>query len=61
VVACTVLNTWPLPNDLDENIWMQGMLSTTAGGFLDQTMWSHVLLAACGENELALEGTSLEI
>ncbi|KIM75897.1 hypothetical protein PILCRDRAFT_13260 [Piloderma croceum F 1598] len=61
MMARTVPNTSSLPEDLDRDIWMRGLPSPkTAVGFLDQTMWSHVLLAACRKDEQALEGTSTE-
>ncbi|KIM75894.1 hypothetical protein PILCRDRAFT_13257 [Piloderma croceum F 1598] len=62
MTARMVSDTSPLPEDLDEDIWMWGLSSSpkTAAGFLDQTMWSHVLLAACRKNEQALEGMSTE-
>lgn len=60
MVARTIPNTSSLPEDLDKDIWMRGLPLTTTGGFLDQTMWPHVLLAACGKNEQALEGKSTE-
>jgi hypothetical protein len=62
MTARTVPDTSPLPEDLDKDIWIRGLPSSpkTAAGFLDQTMWSHVLLAACQKNEQALEGMSTE-
>jgi hypothetical protein len=57
--ARTVKNTSKLPEDLDKDIWMWGLPRTTrAAGFLDQTMSSHVLLAACQHNEVAFEKPS---
>jgi hypothetical protein len=61
MTARTIRNTSLLPEDLDRDIWMLGLPSTqTAASFLDQTMWTHVLLSACRKNEQALEGTSTE-
>jgi hypothetical protein len=54
----------PLPGVLDENIWAWGLPPTAKSnvpiGFLDMTMSSHVLLAACRHNEVALENKSTE-
>jgi hypothetical protein len=47
-----------VPTELDQRIWHDSLsirdINTTAG-FLQRGMQSHVLLAACGAQELALE------
>ena len=54
----------PLPDALDEKIWAWGLPPAAESdipiGFLDMMMSSHVLLAACQHNEVALENTSME-
>jgi hypothetical protein len=47
----------PLPEHQDENIWKRDLLSQSGipKGFLDRTMASHVLIAACRHDELAFE------
>ena len=45
-----------LPEELDKNIWAWGLpLAAKSKGFLDNTMSSHVHLAACGPKEFAFE------
>jgi hypothetical protein len=53
----------PPPDNLDQDIWMWGLSSRTAyavvpTGFLYKAMSSHVLLAACRQEEGALEAAS---
>jgi hypothetical protein len=55
--------TPPFPDSLDQDIWAWGLSSRTAqvalpNGFLYQAMSSHVLLAACRQEEMALEAVS---
>jgi hypothetical protein len=54
----------PLPEGLDENIWPWGLplaaSSNVPTGFLDNTMSSHVHLAACRQDEFAFEHSSAE-
>jgi len=61
-VAREVDGASPLPEELDKNIWAWGLPPTAEPnvpiGFLDMTMWSHVLLAACRHNEVAHENPS---
>lgn len=42
-----------IPEDLDEDIW--GRAGKIAPGFAYHGLQSHILLAACGENEFAYE------
>jgi hypothetical protein len=56
-------STPPFPDNLDHDIWAWGLSSRTAQvalphGFLYQAMSSHVLLAACRQEEVALEAVS---
>jgi hypothetical protein len=45
-----------LPEDLDQQIWERGLAKADVHvGFQDKTMSSHVHLAACKSNEVALE------
>ena len=54
-----VSNTAPLPADIDKNIWTWGLSgSEVSTGFLDNTMSSHVLFAACQIDEFAHEDSS---
>lgn len=58
-MARSVSNTTPLPEDIDQDIWTWGLSGLEVStGFLDNTMSSHVLLAACGRDEFALENLS---
>jgi hypothetical protein len=52
-----------LPKDLDKHIWTWGLPSPTvpSKGFLDRTMASHVLIAACRHDEVAFEGNHGEL
>jgi hypothetical protein len=63
MVARTVESTSVLPEDLDRAIWVRGLPQTPAidipTGFLDKTMSSHVLLAACRPNQIAFENSSV--
>jgi len=57
--ARTVPSTSLLPEDLDKDIWMWSLPRTTIpAAFLDPTMSSHVLLAACRSDEVAFEDLS---
>jgi hypothetical protein len=61
-VAREVGGASPLPEELDKDIWSWGLPPAAESkvhiGFLDVTMSSHVLLAACRHNEVALENAS---
>jgi len=60
-VARRVLGATPLPPNIDKSIWMWGLSgSETSKGFLDNTMSSHVHLAACRYDEFAFEDPSAE-
>jgi hypothetical protein len=54
----------PLPEGLDKNIWPWGLPLAASfnvpTGFLDNTMSSHVHLAACRQDEFAFEHPSAE-
>src|SRR5258705_13809873 len=54
-VARQVDGASPLPEELDRKIWEWGLSSSdkSNGRFLDNTMSSHVLIAACRSNEVA--------
>jgi len=63
-VARQTGNASPLPKELDQDIWTWGLPpraeSKVPIGFLDMTLSSHVLLAACQPNEVALENPLTE-
>ena len=63
-VARRVENASPLPEELDKDIWMWGLpriaTPNLPTGFLDKTMSSHILLAACRHDEVAFEDPSTE-
>jgi len=51
----------PLPENIDKHIWTWGLAgSEVPTGFMDNTMSSHVQLAACRPDELAFEDPSTE-
>lgn len=50
-------NALPLTKELDEDIWSWGVPNGQAT-FVDKTMSSHVLLAACRQDEKAYEDSS---
>jgi hypothetical protein len=60
-VARRVVGSTRLPENIDKGIWMWGLSgSGVPTGFLDNTMSSHVHLAACRHDELAFEDPSAE-
>lgn len=64
-VARRAENASPLPEELDKAIWMWGLPPIVAPnlptGFLDKTMSSHILLAACRHDEKAYEDPMAEV
>ena len=60
-MARRVVGATRLPENIDKGIWMWGLSgSEVPTGFLDNTMSSHVHLAACRHDELAFEDPSAE-
>ena len=64
MVPCSVVSTLLLPEHLDKDIWTWGLsrAATIAvpTGIMYRTMASHVLLAACRQDELAWEISSTD-
>lgn len=53
---------YELPANLDKDIYSEenGRSMVTSSGFLERNLRSHVLLAACGSEELAYENIRLK-